>query len=212
MFLIGYTNLLMGMDKFDWGWSCRRHDMQWPSGHCPLQLGSGGALSPPAGPGQGLGGGPLEVLEILHFTAPKMDKKQVLFYLLQAYFFLKFWLSLKKRENTREKYWRLRISWARDFLNNSAKSKKDTRLRRKCQPTNARSKLKWLSVKVFLFKCRVSFIVCFLLTHWNKLKRLIFSLSLHYMWSTVCVQLICGLIVHHPTLLHRGFYSAMASP
>ena len=76
----------------------------------PLTAGGlGGALSPPVGPGQGPGGGPggeapREALEILHFTAPKMDKKQVLFYLLQAYFFLKFWLSLKKRENTREKY------------------------------------------------------------------------------------------------------------
>ena len=52
----------------------------------PCSWGPGGALSP------------REALEILHFTAPKMDEKQVLFYLLQAYFFLKFWLSLKKRE------------------------------------------------------------------------------------------------------------------
>ena len=75
----------------------------------PCSWGSGGRFKPPAGPEQGPGGGPggrspLEALEILHSTAPKLDKKQVLFYLLQAYFFLKFWLSLKKRENTREKY------------------------------------------------------------------------------------------------------------
>ena len=75
----------------------------------PCSWGSGGALSPPVAPGQGPGGGPGgeapgKLCKYCILQHQKWTKKQMLFYLLQAYFFLKFWLSLKKRENTREKY------------------------------------------------------------------------------------------------------------
>ena len=48
-------------------------------GHCQMQLGVGGALSPRVGPAQshhgGLGAKPLAALRIFHFTVPKETEK-----------------------------------------------------------------------------------------------------------------------------------------